>query len=210
MTSFLDGVSIVVRPEIPDLFSREWSRLASPGSHWTAKERVDIAATAREARVEAAVSVSSLPAAATEVASKLGATPGRVTRSWVDSALADLGPGRYVELVGVVSRTSAVDAFHRAVGSPLPAFPEPKAGSPNGDDDPLASLGPAWVPMVGGASIVGALSAVPSEAEAQEDMHGPLYLTYDEMQDLEFERGLSRPQMELVAARTSALNECFY
>jgi hypothetical protein len=30
------------------------------------------------------------------------------------------------------------------------------------------------------------------------------------MQDLEFVRGLSRPQMELVAARTSALNECFY
>jgi len=64
--------------------------------------------------------------------------------------------------------------------------------------------------MVGGASIVQALSAVPSEAEAQEDMHGPLYLTYAQMQDLQFVRGLTRPQMELVAARTSALNECFY
>ncbi len=210
MARFLDGVSNVIRPEIPDLFSREWSRLASPGSHWSGKERVEIAATAREARAEVSDHVSSLPASAAEAASRIGATPAKATRSWVESALDDLGPGRYVELVGVVSRAAAVDSFHRAVGSPLPGFPESKDGGPTGKQNPVAARGPAWVPMVGGASIVGALSAVPSEAEAQEDMHGPLYLTYDQMHDLEFERALSRPQMELVAARTSALNECFY
>ena len=35
-------------------------------------------------------------------------------------------------------------------------------------------------------------------------------LTLEEMADNRFERELSRPQMELVAARTSAINECFY
>jgi len=140
----------------------------------------------------------------------LGSNPARASRSWVDSTVAELGSSPYVELVGVVSRTAAIDAFHRAMGLALPQLPEPIRGDPTGIDDPSARTGPAWVPMVGGASIVHALSAVPPEAAAQEDMHGPLYLTYEQMGDLQFARGLSRPQMELVAARTSALNDCFY
>ena len=210
MTQFLEDVSIPIRPEIPALFAREWSRLAAPGSYWSGRQRIEMAATAREARAGSRNGNSSLPAAAEEAASLLGARPAGTSRSWVESTVVDLGSGPYIEIVGVVSRAVAVDTFHRAIGSPLPRLPEPVAGDPTGINDPAARSGPAWVPMVGGASIVGALSAVPPEAEAQEDMHGPLYLTYQQMQDLEFVRGLSRPQMELVAARTSAINECFY
>ena len=54
------------------------------------------------------------------------------------------------------------------------------------------------------------LSAVPAEMAALEALHGPAYLAYDEMQDPAHTRGLTRAQMELVAARTSAINECFY
>ena len=90
------------------------------------------------------------------------------------------------------------------------ALPEPAPGEPTGDTDSRASPGPAWVPMVGGASIVGALSLVPREMAAQEELHGPLYLTYEEMADMGFRRGLDRRQLELVAGRTSAVNECFY
>ncbi len=171
---------------------------------------MEIAASARAARQGSPPEQWSLPSSALQAASLLGATPARASRSWAESTIADLGPGPYVELVGVVSRTAAVDSFYRAVGSALARFPDPVAGDPSGVVDQAARLGAAWVPMVGGSSIVGALSAVPPEAEAQEDMHGPLYLTYEQMGDLQFERGLSRPQMELVAARTSALNECFY
>jgi hypothetical protein len=64
--------------------------------------------------------------------------------------------------------------------------------------------------MVGGASITQALSLVDAESVAQEDMHGPLYLTYEGMAEFDYVAGLSRAQMELVAARTSAINECFY
>ena len=59
-------------------------------------------------------------------------------------------------------------------------------------------------------SIVNALALVPAEAAAQEDLHGPLYLTYEEMQGRPFERALTRTQMEIVAVCTSLLNECFY
>ena len=210
MTTFLQGVSVQVRPEIPAVFVREWTRLASPGSSWDGRQRVEIAAAARAARHGASEPGASLPAIATSAAEILGSTPGRATRIWAESIVSTVGSAAYVELVGVVARASAVDSFHRSLGAIEPKLPEPRAGEPTGEQDRAASPGPAWVPMVGGASIVQALSAVPSEAEAQEDMHGPLYLTYAQMQDLQFVRGLTRPQMELVAARTSALNECFY
>ena len=38
--------------------------------------------------------------ASSDAAALLGATPGRASRSWVEPVIADLGPGRYVELVG--------------------------------------------------------------------------------------------------------------
>jgi hypothetical protein len=37
-----------------------------------------------------------------------------------------------------------------------------------------------------------------------------MYASGDEFWNLTWDRPLSRPQVELVAARTSALNECFY
>ena len=210
MTEFLQGVSVQVRPEIPAAFAREWLHLAAPGSFWEGRQRVEIARAARAARHGTSEPGPSLPAVAISAAEMLGSTPGRANRIWAESIVSTIGSGAYVELVGVVARASAVDSFHRSLGATEPKLPEPRAGQPTGEQDRAASPGAAWVPMVGGASIVQALSAVPSEAAAQEDMHGPLYLTYAQMQDLQFVRGLTRPQMELVAARTSALNECFY
>jgi hypothetical protein len=43
------------------------------------------------------------------------------------------------------------------------------------------------------------------------DAHGVLYLSTDDMFEMQITReGLTRPQMELAAARTSVLNDCFY
>lgn len=207
--AFLEHPPVPVRPDIAAAFEREWARLAGPGSSWTGSERVDMAAAARSSREGGAPS-ERLPDAAIAVAVRLGAEPGTMNRQEADRASAAVGVGGYVELVGVVARTAAVDAFHVALGVPLPEFPEPVAGSATARLEAAATTGPAWVPMVGGSSIVNALSLMPDEAAAQEDLHGPLYLTYDQMEDLTFRRGLHRAQMELVAARTSALNECFY
>jgi hypothetical protein len=141
----------------------------------------------------------------------LHAEPAAIRSSTVDGfRAAGLGDPRYVELIGVVSRLAAADGVMRTLGLPLEPLPDPVDGSPTGAVDAAAGRGPAHVPMVGGASIPQALSLVPAESAAQEDLHGPLYLTYEEMGDLAFVRGLDRTRMELVAARTSAINECFY
>jgi len=167
---------------------------------------VAIAAAARSEGAD----VSALPDAAVEAAVRIYRHPASPTRQWVDTISGTLGMARYVELVGVVARLAAVDGFHRALGLALEPLPEPAGGDPTGEIDDRATVGAAWVPMVGGSSIVGALSIVPPEAAAQEQLHGPMYLTYPQMGDVDFQRGLHRSQIELVAARASAVNECFY
>jgi len=141
----------------------------------------------------------------------VGAQPASVrsthVRGWSEDGL---GMAEYVELVGVVSRSSAVDAIVRGLGGEPEPYPAPIGGDPTGEVAGNARQGRAWVPMVGGASIVTALSLVPSEMDAMIEFHGPAYLTMEQMADPVFERGLDRAQMELVAARTSATNECFY
>ncbi len=202
--------SLRVRDDIRSLFRREWDRLSRPGGTWTGSERVAIAVAARQARFEAEPSPALIPDAAVEAAARVATAPASIRRPWVERMAAALGNPKYVELVGVVSRLASVDSFHRAMGLPLEPLPDPKPGAPTGDINERARIGAAWVPMEGGASIVYALSLVPEALAAQEDMHGPMYLTYEGMAQIDFVRGLTRAQMELVASRTSAINECFY
>jgi hypothetical protein len=141
----------------------------------------------------------------------LAADPAAARHNWLESLLADgLDYERYIELLGVVARLVAVDTFSEALSLPLTPLPEPTAGEPTGETDTRARPSKGWVPVVGGTSITQALSLIPSENAELERFHGPMYLTFKEMSDPAVARGLTRPQMELVASRTSAFNECFY
>jgi len=205
------GAPVVVRPDLPAALGRVWDVLAGPGATWTGAERVAIAAAARRAYDGNPPEEAGLPPAAADAAARLHSRPASIRRSTVDGYReTGLDDAHYVELVGVVSRLAAADAVMRVFGLPLVPLPNPVDGTPTGEVDAAARRGPAHVPMVGGASIPQALSLVPAEAAAQEQLHGPLYLTYEEMADLAYVRGLDRTRMELVAARTSAINECFY
>jgi hypothetical protein len=66
------------------------------------------------------------------------------------------------------------------------------------------------VSTVGAIGPPTALSSVRREAADQEALHEVLYLSYSGMGDLDADRGLHRTQMELVAARVSLLNDCFF
>lgn len=204
------GLAGGVRTDILRLFRREWDRLALAGTWWSGPERIAIGQESRHARFGHSEPQPTLPAAAAEAARAISSKPASIRRRWVDSITEDIGYPRYVEIVGITSRLAAIDTFHIGIGSELEPLPQPEPGAPSLTEEPLARPGAAWVPMVGGASITQALSLVDAESTAQEDMHGPLYLTYEEMAELDFVRGLNRTQMELVAARTSAINECFY
>ncbi len=211
------AADLPIPADITAVLEATWEELGSPGAGLTAQQRVAVAAHARRARTSPAgdsdpdTADAGLPPAAVETARRVAAAPQEIRQPWVESTIdADLGAARYVEIVGVVSRVVAIDTFTDALGLGLEPLPTPRPGDPTGATAAGARLGAAWVPMVGATSITQALSLVPTENAALERFHGPMYLAFEEMADPVIARALTRPQMELVAARTSAVNECFY
>ena len=51
---------------------------------------------------------------------------------------------------------------------------------------------------------------VPGEVLSWQALAGAQYLSTEEMMSMQTDRALDRAQIELIAGRVSALNECFY
>jgi hypothetical protein len=168
-----------------------------------------------------------LPPSAIDAAHRIGTDPGRLTRKWFDGILSSgIGEGRYVELLAVVATLVSIDAFCRAVGAPLHPLPAPRPGEPSRYRPLAARKEDAWVAMLPqgrpeGAeadlwdgrtgNVIRALSLVPDEVRALRDLSSAHYVTLEQLTDPTCGRGaLDRRQIELVAARVSALRECFY
>ena len=189
----------------------EWTTLGEPGTWWTGAERVAIAAHARAARDGTpAPANDELPAPATEAATRLAASP-HLDAEWLAGLVADgLTPEAYVEIIGIVGRVSAVDSLMFGVGAQPQPFPVPADGEPGRTIVDDAAMNGALAPTVGPPGAPNALSAVAAEVDSMFDLHGVLYLSLQEMADPGIDKGLTRAQMELIAARTSLLNDCFY
>jgi len=202
---------------------------AGPGAWWSGRERLAIVTECRRARAaedrpawEAPSTVEGLvpddhplPAVAVDVIWRLTRHPGTLTRDWYDGVI-DRGiePLRYLELVAVVATAASVDMFARALALDPPALPDPRSGSPSAEAPAGVEVGTHWVPTVPmtGPNVLLAMSAVPNEHPIVRTLAEAQYLPPDAlMNDLAWSRGtLDRMQTELIAARTSALNECFY
>ncbi|MGE3596997.1 MAG: alkylhydroperoxidase-related (seleno)protein [Dehalococcoidia bacterium] len=167
------------------------------------------------------------------IARQVAVSTNDLERSFLEQALAEgLSDAEYVEVVGVVSRAVNVDIFARGIGVPTRALPAPLEGEPSRIRPRTARNEGAWVETVPGGLrgeeeakllygssdpqaapfIYRALSLVPMEAAGLVKLGSAQYLGISSFMDLQFtyEPTLSRPQYELVAARVSALNECFY
>lgn len=154
-----------------------------------------------------------MPDAAVDAARTLGGEPGVIRRDTVDGWTAGgLDETGYVELVGIVSRLTAVDSFHRAMGLPLEPLPRPEPGEGSGAGLPSGAKRTrrSHAPTVGPPTIPSVLSAVPAENQAWMDLADAMYLTFAEMESPDIVKDLHRRQIEVVAARTSLLNECFF
>ena len=169
-------------------------------------------------------SLGALSDPAVDVVHRVTSDPGQLTKTWFDRTLASgLSDGRYVELIGVLVRVVSIDQFHRALGLPLEPLPEPQPGNPSRRRPRGARPGSAWVPMLKRASgdeadlwsgvtgnVIRALSLVPDEVRGLKELSAAHYLGIEEMMDFGAGRALDRAQIELVAGRVSALNDCFY
>ena len=195
-------------------------------------ERVELAGTALPAIADADplppwVAVSSTgrlaplhaPVAAHDVAYRLARHAGTMTADIYRAAADQLGELPYVELCR--------DRLDRRRGGPL--LPQHRRGlcrrCPHRSPVPRPASGPSrsatgaynWVPVAAPAdeiaAVVQAYTAVPASSATRGGWPPPSTCPTDEMVDPDWRRrpgGLSRAQMELVAARLTLLRDCFY
>lgn len=220
-----------VRDDLRDAHRLAWEHIAGPGTWWTAAQRVELANTVRLSIDDpdplppwVGVSTSDrlphervAPDEAHDVAYRIGRHAGTITAEVAAAAIEALGPLPYVELCAIASSVGAVVHFGRNVGIEVPALPEPAEGEPSRDHPELADAELNWIPVAAPAdqtaAVVQAYSGVPSEFANTWRMAAAQYMSGEDMVHPDWSRregGLSRAQMELVAARVAQLRECFY
>jgi hypothetical protein len=170
---------------------------------------------------------SELPETVVEVVHKLVTDNARLSKAWFDDIVpSQLSDAAYAEIVGIVVNTFSVDELQRGMGVAVEPLPQPVKGEPSQRRPLGAKDHGSWLPTVaaedldsqdadlyGGAAaanVIAAMSLVPGEVRGLLDLGDAYYMPMGAMNTFEQVRSLTRSQVELVAARTSALNECFY
>ncbi|MDH3683123.1 MAG: hypothetical protein OEV40_24615 [Acidimicrobiia bacterium] len=205
-------------------------RLAEPGDWLTGLQRIaawnevrDAAANPLDEARQRAVSpfavagkheaTDHLGSTAVEVVHRVATDPGRLTRAWAERAIAELGEETYTELVGVTAIATIIDRFDLITSNSLRPLPMPVGGRPARiRPDDVGDVG-AWVSQAVDktrANVSRALTLVPRTQSAWRPLVDSHYSRGPEFLTLVWDRAMSRPQVELIAARTTALNECFY
>ncbi|MGH9134513.1 MAG: alkylhydroperoxidase-related (seleno)protein [Ilumatobacteraceae bacterium] len=218
------------RDGIAGLHAEVLAALAAPGDWWDGESRraameearsaatCELCASRRGVLSPEAIDAShdasgALSGPAVEVIHRVVNDSGRLTRRWADTQIAALGDAVYAELVAVTAMVVAVDVGARSIGAPAPALHVAVGGDPARErPDGLGDVG-AWIPMSEQkvlANVSRALSLVPRTNVAWRALVNESYSRGPQMLALTWERALTRPQVELVAARVSQLNECFY
>jgi hypothetical protein len=154
-----------------------------------------------------------------------------VDKNFREQAQADgVTEGAYVEIVGLVARLAHLDDFARGIGLPsrrlldpvedkMPSMERPSEAknegfftasipsSPEGGNVARSLCGEQPAP-----NILRSLSLVPDEARRLIRVIDEEYFSTETMMNLTYSShdAISRPQLELVAAKVSELNQCSY
>lgn len=229
-----------IRGDLAEAHRSAWKHIAAAGTWLTGAQRVAVAAETRTARGcelcrerKLALSASAvegehdcadvLSPALVDAVHRVTTDAARLTETWYRGLL-DRGitPEEYVEVLGVAVVAISIDQFHHALGLDLEPLPQPFEGELTRERPDGVVEGEAWVPMreakkvaadVGMPTapyVIRALSLVPAEVAAWQSVSAAQYLSPDQMMWFGKVRALDRSQIELVAGRVSAVNECFY
>ena len=240
---------VQIRGDLSDALSTAWERVGRPGTWWSGEERIAIAEESRHAiacgfcaRNREALSpfagegehesLGTLSPPVVDLIHRLMTDAGRLTPSWYQRTIdAGLSEAAYVETVGVVITTVAVDTFYRGMGLDPPPLRSPQPGEPTRETPEGTRKKFSWVPTVSPMlasealkkawwpdgqdtyvpRVQQAMSLVTEEVIAFRALSEHMYLPTGSIMDFSVNpRAISRAQMELLAARISALNECFY
>ena len=168
---------------------------------------------------------STLPPIAIEATHRLTTDAARLSEKAIrEFNEAGLRDEAYVEIVSVVSTVMGIDGFCDALEIPLLPLPAVQAGEPSRYRPAEAVRDGAWVPMIPNGrageneadlydrrfapNVFRAMSVVPDAVRNLLTLLGAFYVK--DVANLKNRNSLDRGQIELLAARVSALNECFY
>ena len=179
-------------------------------------------------------SLGALPDAAVQAIHRIRTDAGRLGERWFRATIdGGLSEDQYVEIVSLVATMAAIDGFDFAVGLPERTLPTPLPGAPSRRRPRRAKPGPAWVSVLmpddrmpdepdqfldhpgprerGHAYIHLTISLVPDSAIQFWSLQEAMYQRGPMMRDFARDyRAISHAQIELVAARVAALNQCLY
>lgn len=223
-----------VRSHIVDSHSAAIAAFAEPGTWLDAETRIAIL---KERRAASGCSLcharrsalspygatgehdraTDLPADLVEIVHRISTDSGRLTEKWFKQVIADgVEPEVYIEVVGLVATSLIIDSFAGGLGVELAEPGAAQSGEPSREKNEAVVEDGAWVPLLDvpqeptevelptAPNIFRAMGLVPGAiAHFFSVMRAQYSLT-------EYDISLSRSQVELIAARVSALNQCFY
>jgi hypothetical protein len=228
------STGLPVRPKVAAAHAATLAALTGPGAFWTGAERralveatrgapaCGLCLRRRDALAPAAVAgrhddAGPLPPEVVDAVHRIRTDSGRLTRRWFDGKVAaGIDVPHWVEMVGVIGAATILDTFAHGLGEPPARLPDARPGAPSGVTSDAVVDDGAWVPIeavaqgpgVGGLpdvpNIRRALARVPEARKLFFGMVAPHYAL------VEFGIDLDRSQTELIAAKVSALNQCFY
>jgi len=203
-----------------------WAELGRPGAHWAGAQRVAIAAAARAAsprplwdrapdlaelsREHSGGELSPFVAALVE---RVAVEPSSLTRDHVHAITDEIGDAAYAELASIVTQVVSIDHHAAALGNELRPLPAAEAGAPHRRrPEGLADVGGhiEMTEVIEGPNVRRSLSLAGADHERWMMLVFAMYSGSQFGEMVWTDRALTRPQVELLAARTSALNECFY
>lgn len=163
-----------------------------------------------------------------EVIHRVVTDPGRLSERWYRAALdAGVIEDELIEIISVTVITVTADAFALGLGLAPAALPQARSGRPARRHEPTAKRGPGWAQTVAPEDadagfaefyaneshfyIRRSLTLVPEETRRLWALLNTLYMQDPRVRELEgLSRGISRAQIEFLAARASALLGCYY
>lgn len=214
-----------VAADIVDACRITWDHLGRPGAWWTGAQRIALAEEIRIAaprplwdRAPELADVGDEPAGALTaferaLAERITVQPSSVDAETYDHIIGRIGEDKYAEMAAIATQVVSIDHLHDALGIDREPLPPAEAGAPTGERPADLVHDVAFLPTLpadGLPHVAVSLSLAQADNARRMLLVRAMYSGRSFGDMVWTHRALSRPQIELVAARTSALNECFY